>query len=457
MEKIMTRWNPLLLLALCLLARPIKAADYPSWWIERGVVDTNLVADDHAYLNQGQIKWLVTNALAEVSEETGYEYTDPSLLPIWDYVQAFFRTNDYRTANRGQLKYAASLFYDCFKNIADGGDDRFDLPFHYPWPLCAAVNDFAPANVGQAKYQFAFEFSGPEGELRHRDCLLAAGNDIVDATCLFGPIPEQVWTGGVDSVVASVVVPVDGFVHKWSHLYLSSRRDSGGGWPDAQGIKFRVISTATEDYDAPIGDSVNITPDAQVNEVTVQVVCTSNPIELDRPVFQLQWLPSVRLDFDPPPPIVGVNSSCDMIMTLISTPPNGGDFVCWPHLVCDSGNVLPLYTGGTFTLGDVTKPFQVAGISYGEDCIRAFPYNGGTEIGKADITAFGIEILEEPTLLFDQCCLVGDLVFKLHPDPEGSHDFPYPGGVEVEGSGSGVVFSDDADPGTVFSFGQVNG
>jgi len=85
----------------------------------------------------------------------------------------------------------------------------------------------------------------------------------------------------------------------------------------------------------------------------------------------------------------------------------------------------------------VTKPFQVAGLFYGEDCIRAFPYNDdGIEIGKADITAFGIEILEEPTLLFDECCLVGDLVFRLHPDPsdEGFPDFTYPGWVEVRDS-----------------------
>jgi len=57
----------LLLCIPCLLpAFPVFASDAPRWWTARGVLDTNAVPNDHAPVNQGQAKWMATQAKAEL-------------------------------------------------------------------------------------------------------------------------------------------------------------------------------------------------------------------------------------------------------------------------------------------------------------------------------------------------------------------------------------------------------
>ncbi|MEI6516741.1 MAG: hypothetical protein WCO77_12260, partial [bacterium] len=44
-------------------------AQAPAWWANRNVINTNAVPNDFAPINQGQVKWLATQAAAELAEK----------------------------------------------------------------------------------------------------------------------------------------------------------------------------------------------------------------------------------------------------------------------------------------------------------------------------------------------------------------------------------------------------
>jgi hypothetical protein len=55
--------------ALALVSMILQAATGPSWWVARGVLNTNVVPNDFAAINQGQLKWIATNAAAELEAQ----------------------------------------------------------------------------------------------------------------------------------------------------------------------------------------------------------------------------------------------------------------------------------------------------------------------------------------------------------------------------------------------------
>jgi len=76
------------------------------------VVDTNLPANDYALVTQGQLKWMATNAYAEMEA-----YFDAGS-NVAALVGSFSNSNNYYLANIGQVKYVFS-----FDSAVDSDED----------------------------------------------------------------------------------------------------------------------------------------------------------------------------------------------------------------------------------------------------------------------------------------------------------------------------------------------
>jgi len=109
------------------------AADYPAWWSERGVIDESRQPQDHHPVNQGQVKWIATQA----AEEFNAKLPSPTNSPIDQMTAALPSENNHRPANLGMLKNVAQPFYD--RLIRAGYADA------YPW-TGGEPNDYALAN-----------------------------------------------------------------------------------------------------------------------------------------------------------------------------------------------------------------------------------------------------------------------------------------------------------------------
>ncbi len=121
---------------------------YPQWWIDRGVVDGNAPKNDYAMVNQGQLKNIAVQAVAEMDARLpgGAGTTLHTLVSSWSTPGS--STADYAAATLGQVKNLAKPFYD--RLIAAG------LATGYPWTGNGSAKDFACANVGQVKLLFDF-------------------------------------------------------------------------------------------------------------------------------------------------------------------------------------------------------------------------------------------------------------------------------------------------------------
>lgn len=137
--------------AFFILHSAFLSAQVPSWWFTRGAVDTNLPAKDYDLITLGQLKWLSTNACAEMDSYFG---AGPGVKAV---VNAFANSNNYYLANIGQLKYVAQPFYDRLYQLNLTNTFPADMPGYYPWGDVSQTNDFALANIGQAKYVFSFD------------------------------------------------------------------------------------------------------------------------------------------------------------------------------------------------------------------------------------------------------------------------------------------------------------
>jgi len=131
----------LLLLSNYCMAEP----DYPSWWITRGMVDTNATPNDYAGVNLGQLKWFATNAYDELEANlTGGADTN-----ITSMVEGFSTSNNHVSVNLGQLKYVAQPYWN--RLIEENQTNS------YPWTTNTLDDaDFAVANIGQLKHVFSF-------------------------------------------------------------------------------------------------------------------------------------------------------------------------------------------------------------------------------------------------------------------------------------------------------------
>ena len=141
-----------LALGLLLIALTAFPANYPSWWHAREVVLPNAaVTNDFAPVNQGQLKWFVTQARNELETKLPGG-AGPAIATL---AASFSPTNNFRPVNAGQLKAVAKPFYD--RLIAAG------LTNSYPWTTNATADDrdFALVNQGQVKFVFSFAVYAP--------------------------------------------------------------------------------------------------------------------------------------------------------------------------------------------------------------------------------------------------------------------------------------------------------
>ncbi|NCC52810.1 MAG: hypothetical protein EOM20_16565 [Spartobacteria bacterium] len=134
----------LILLALCSSIQSLHAQT-PSWWLTRGVVDTNQTPDDYHPANQGQVKFIAQQALQEMEPNANAE--------IRSMVQGFATNeNNYLPVNVGQVKNTAKPFYD--RLIALGKQSA------YPWTTTTSDDaDYRMANIGQVKNVFSFDLN----------------------------------------------------------------------------------------------------------------------------------------------------------------------------------------------------------------------------------------------------------------------------------------------------------
>jgi len=137
-------------------------AQTPGWWTDRAVLAPGANTNDFAFANQGQIKWLATQAAAEFDDKLqglGGAGTNISAL-----LAAFSTTNNYLLVNVGQIKATGKPFYDRLAELSGSTpylSNAVPLTMTGIYPWTSGTNDdadFAAANIGQAKYTFSMNF-----------------------------------------------------------------------------------------------------------------------------------------------------------------------------------------------------------------------------------------------------------------------------------------------------------
>jgi hypothetical protein len=121
----------------------------PDWWTTHSAIDTNVLSNDFAVVNQGQLKWMATCAAAEMG----------SVLPIGvgsnvlNFVTNFSAATNFSAVNMGQLIHVGAMFYDRLMQVGQADT--------YPWNTTQNTNNWAAVNAGQLKQVFSFEISAP--------------------------------------------------------------------------------------------------------------------------------------------------------------------------------------------------------------------------------------------------------------------------------------------------------
>lgn len=124
----------------------ISSTNYPAWWNNRNVINTNAIPNDYAPATAGQLKWMVGKAYDELQTNLpGGAGTG-----IAAVVSSFTASNNYAPVNLGQLKYVAKPFYDRLIEVGYTNS--------YPWTTNTDDDaDFAPVALGQLKNVFSFD------------------------------------------------------------------------------------------------------------------------------------------------------------------------------------------------------------------------------------------------------------------------------------------------------------
>ncbi|OVE73830.1 hypothetical protein BVX94_02625 [bacterium B17] len=298
----------------------------PQWWKDRDVISTEMVStNDYAPVNLGQLKNISFNAYEEciargLPENEEYYHL---LSVIYPWLNEGTPVN-YEAANVGQLKNIASLFHSW---LASSGYTR-------AMSFSVSGNEYAVANIGQVKNVFSFDPS----ETAYNDSgiiggLLDSSESIrVDGTYetdiaywkIFDAIPEQVYYGDEGDVVLEYKIPSlrngnQVYPEKtwWRQsrnkrspeegYFLSSMNNGSKGWK-SQGLKVVEYGGLYGEYHQyashhAISDKGACSlrcvdyyaPEDMYSRI--QLVYTGGGIiELDAPVYLLQWAPRVILE-----------------------------------------------------------------------------------------------------------------------------------------------------------------
>jgi hypothetical protein len=152
-----------------LVAEPV----HPAWWGDRDVTNTNAI-QNHAVVNLGQAKWMVSQAYEELDDTIpgglGFSLTDIFPTPPVTLDAAWYEAQK-KPLNLGQLKALAKPFYDQLNTTAQPwllaqmqangltlNTSYFQdaaTGYYYPWnPTTPVAENYKPANIGQLKSVF---------------------------------------------------------------------------------------------------------------------------------------------------------------------------------------------------------------------------------------------------------------------------------------------------------------
>ncbi len=136
----------------------VGSAQAPAWWGSRGVTVAGAQASDFSPANQGQAKWMATNAFAELVQDV----PGPGMEGIYAVVNGFTQQANFASLNQGQLKALAQPFYDYINaaiQLNPGVANCLPVGMTPPYPWTTSTSDYSPVNIGQLKYVFSFDFS----------------------------------------------------------------------------------------------------------------------------------------------------------------------------------------------------------------------------------------------------------------------------------------------------------
>ena len=174
------------LIASLLCVAPLVALSAePAWWKERGVIPQNsdqqsqeTISNNYSPANLGQLKFFAKQAAAEMNAKlTGGAGTEiNNLIQNFSVYTASDPNANYAPLNIGQLKAIAKAFYTRLAEVSTQVTYPAGMVLiaegKYPWtpmPTNPTAEDYktsyAPANLGQLKFLFAWSISGqPEPE-----------------------------------------------------------------------------------------------------------------------------------------------------------------------------------------------------------------------------------------------------------------------------------------------------
>ena len=224
--------------------------NYPSWWITRGVVDTNATPNDFAPVVAGQLKWIAVNA----ADEMATNLPGGAGTGIQARVSEFSPSNNYVGVNLGQLKYVSEPFY--VRLIQEQYTNS------YPWSTNSTGDDanYSPANIGQLKNVFSFDvMADPDEdgmpdwwEMVYFGTLTNASGGDCDGDGLANSAEFVAGSDPTDSDTDD-----DGMTDDWEVEYDLDVRDSADASEDADGDTFSNLEEYTMGTDPGEPDPVN--------------------------------------------------------------------------------------------------------------------------------------------------------------------------------------------------------
>ncbi|HPF98822.1 MAG TPA: hypothetical protein PLE77_02055 [Kiritimatiellia bacterium] len=223
-------WAAAFVVLLCIAFAVLTSAESPSWWATRSVLNTNWPANDYAPVLAGQLKWMATNAAAELDTLPGGAGTGVHAL-----VGSFALSNNYVPINLGQLKNTAVPFYQRLMEVG--------YATNYPWTEDTADDvDFAPAVLGQLKYAFDFNVSTDSDD-----------DDLPDWW-------EVYWFGSVTSWTGNGDADVDELSNLLEYQSMTSPTNSdtdADGMPDGWEFGYSLDPLSDDSADDPDEDGLS--------------------------------------------------------------------------------------------------------------------------------------------------------------------------------------------------------
>jgi len=241
-------------------ASSLVAQTAPGWWTSRGVITPGAAADDYAVINQGQLKNLAKAACDELNANLpgGAGEAINGLVSTWQIPGA--ETEDYAVVTQGQLKALAAPFYD--RLTAAGRANGA------PWAGSTATPDnYAPANIGQAKQLFGFVIPAGGG-----DGTYGSGASDVPLTLTVLSGSNQTVTEGATTAGPLVVRATREGV-PWAGVSVTFTTGSGSLGGGAQSVTAATSSLgyAAVSYTAATGGSGTQTVSAAAEDASVAV------------------------------------------------------------------------------------------------------------------------------------------------------------------------------------------